>query len=83
MATKVMVSELGKCYNKSADGFYRLYKTDGLWTIYLVGKEMIWNEDNSDYILGNKLEAVFGGYISEPENFEYGVDALKSEARYL
>ena len=83
MNTKVMVSELGKCYNKSEDGRYRLYKTDGLWTIYLVGKEMIWNEDNSDYTLGTKLEAIFCGYISEPENFDYGVDTLKSESRYL
>lgn len=61
-------NELGKCYAKSESGFYRLYKVDGLWSIYLV------SEDES-----GRLAAAFGGYITDPENFEYGVAALREE----
>jgi hypothetical protein len=82
MSSVVKVSELGKCYAKAEDGHYRLFKVDGLWAIYLVGPEMIWNEEGTDYILGKTLEANLGGYISDPENFEMGVDSLKEEAYY-
>jgi len=77
------VSELGKCYATADGGHYRLFKVDGLWAICLVSREMIWNEDNTDYVLGKGLEAVVGGYISDPDNFEIGVDSLMEEAAYL
>jgi len=54
-----------------------------LWAIYLVGRELIWNEAGTDYVSGSKLVATFGGYISEKDNFEIGVAALKEEAAYL
>jgi hypothetical protein len=76
-------SDLGKCYAKAEDGYYRLYKVDGLWAIYLVNKEMIWAEDFSSYTTGTRLQAVLGGYISDPENFEMGVDSIKEELHYL
>lgn len=79
-------NELGKCYNKTEDGFYRLYKVEGMWAIYLVSKEILWDkmaEDATELVYGTRLEATLGGYISDPENFEYGVNSLKEELRYL
>jgi hypothetical protein len=77
--TTTYASELGKCYNKTADGFYRLYKVDGLWAIYLVMKEFHLNEAGDDFIEGTRLTATFGGYLSDPANFEFGVSELKAE----
>jgi hypothetical protein len=74
--TTTYASDLGKCYNKTEDGFFRLYKEngkpDGAWTIYLVTK--------GDSGL---LEATHGGYLSDPENFEIGVFELQDELRGL
>jgi hypothetical protein len=67
-----MASDLGRCYARSESGFYRLYKVDGLWAIYLVSK-----------IEGIEGDATFGGYISDPMNFEYGIEVLKENAKYL
>jgi hypothetical protein len=69
---KTFASDLGKCYAKAEDGYYRLYNVDGYWTIYLVHK--------GD---SGRLEAVHGGYITEPDSFEYGVDVLKEELYWL
>jgi hypothetical protein len=83
MTTKTTyASELGKCYNKTTDGFYRLYKADGLWAIYLVSKELIWDTDYN-FTEGTRLQATLGGYIADPENFEIGVEAIKEEADAL
>lgn len=62
----IKAADLGKCYAKADGGFYRLYKVDGFWTIYLVTSEGV----------------AFGGYISDKDNFEMGVDALKEESYY-
>ena len=72
MSNITYASALGKCYAKSADGFYRLFKVEGAWTIYSVAKGE-----------SGRLEAVFGGYITDPENFDYGVDLLEEELRCL
>lgn len=83
MSKSIKVSELGKCYATADGGHYRLFKVEGMWAIYLVGPEMIWNEAGTDYTLGKTLVAEFGGYVSDPDNFEIGVDSLKEEAYYL
>lgn len=69
---KTFATDLGKCYAKAEDGYYRLYKEGNYWTIYLVHK--------GD---SGRLEAVRGGYISDPDNFEEGIDAIKEELYYL
>jgi hypothetical protein len=72
---------LGKCYNQTADGSYRLYKVDGMFAIYIVGKEFLdIDEVNNVIIYGDKLEATFAGYLSDPNNFEFGVAEVKAEA---
>jgi hypothetical protein len=82
MSETTYASSLGTCYAKSADGSYRLYKVDGSWVIYLVSKEIFWNADYT-FTTGKKLVATFGGYITSPESFDYGVDQLEEESRCL
>lgn len=77
-------AELGKCYAKTADGHIRAYKGGGLFRLYLVGREMIWNADNTDCKLGNRLEAVATDvHIRDIENFEMAVYELQCELNYL
>jgi hypothetical protein len=82
MTTTTYASDLGKCYAKAEDGFYRLYKVDGYWTIYLVSKELIWDEDYN-FTQGTRLEATRGGFISHPDEFLSGVYELQCEAKAL
>ena len=70
-------ADLGKCYAKKDN--YRAYKDGGLFAIYMVGKELIWNADSTDYKVGTKLEAVHVGYIRDIDNFESAVQDLKVE----
>ena len=70
--TTTYAADLGKCYNKTEDGHYRLYNVDGFWVIYLVYK--------GD---SGRLEATQGGYISDPDNFDIGVYELECEAREM
>jgi hypothetical protein len=81
MTDTTYASSLGKCYAKSETGFYRLYKVDGLWTIYLVLREFSYA--SGELVEGKRLTATFGGYISDPSNFEIGVAALEAESAWL
>mgnify|MGYP003353571255 CR=1 FL=1 len=85
MITTTYANDLGKCYAKTEDGRFRAYKADfGLYEIYLVGKEMIWNADNTDYKVGNRLEAVATGvYFKDLENFDMAVYEVQCELNYL
>jgi hypothetical protein len=82
MTTTTYATDLGKCYNKTDDGFYRLYKVDGYWTIYLVSKELIWDKDYN-FTEGTRLTATYGGLISHPDEFLSGVYELQCEAKAL
>ncbi len=82
MSKTTYASELGKCYNKTKDGRFRLYKVEGLWAIYLVSKELIWDADYN-FTEGTRLEATLGGYIADPDNFEIGVYELECELRAM
>ena len=77
MIKTTYASDLGKCFAKNDN--YRAYKDGGLFAIYMVAPELIWNADNTDYTVGKKLEAVQVGYIANIENFEMAVDELKME----
>lgn len=62
------ISALGKCYKR--DGYYGLFNIKGEgWAIYIL------DEDAKD--------AVLGGYLSDPENFEIGVEELKEETNQM
>ena len=81
MIKTIYASELGKPVAKS--GNYRAYKDGGIFSIYLVGREMLWNADNTDFKIGNKFEAVHVGNIAHLESFDsvvYELDcAFKAE----
>lgn len=84
--TTTYASDLGKCYNKTKDGRFRLYKVDGMWAIYLVSKEILWDkmpEGATKFVYGTRLEATHGGYLSDPENFDIGVYELECELRSM
>ena len=77
-------AELGKCYAKTEDGFIRAYKDGGLFRLYLVSREMIWNADNTDFKTGNRLEASGTSvHIRDIENFDSAVYELQCELSYL
>jgi hypothetical protein len=61
---------------------YQLFAEDGLFRIYLVGPEWDFNEEGETIYTG-RTEAVPAGYISDAENFEFGILAIQEEARYL
>jgi hypothetical protein len=43
MRKTTYAAELGKCYAETSDGHIRAYKEGGLFRLYLVGRELIWN----------------------------------------
>jgi hypothetical protein len=75
MTKTIYASELGHCYGKLDN--YRAYKDGGIYAIYMVGKELIWNADNTDFKVGTRLEAVQVGYIQDIRNFEVAVEECK------
>ena len=81
MTKTIYASELGKCVRKENN--YRAYKDGGMFALYMVAKEMIWNEDNTDYKVGTRLEAVKVGYFTKIENFGNAIDVAKEELSYL
>jgi hypothetical protein len=81
MTKTIYASELGKCVRKENN--FRAYKDGGMFALYMVAKEMIWNADNTDYKVGTRLEAVKVGYFTKIENFEDAVDTAKEELAYL
>jgi len=84
MTKTTYAAELGKCYAKTADGHIRAYKDGGLFRLYLVGREMIWNADITDCKIGNRLEAVATDvHIREIESFDSAVYELQCELNYL
>lgn len=72
----IYASELGKCVAKKDN--YRAYKEGGLYAIYSVCREMIWDE-NYNCTFGKKLEAVRVGYVQDIDNFDMAVYELKIE----
>jgi hypothetical protein len=84
MRKTTYAAELGKCYAETSDGHIRAYKEGGLFRLYLVGRELIWNDDNTDYTVSNRLEAVASDiHIRNIENFDMAVYELQCELNYL
>jgi hypothetical protein len=81
MIKTTYADELGKCVRKEDN--YRAYKDGGIYALYIVGKELIWNTDNTDYKIGTRLEAVKVGYFTSLDNFGEAVDRAKEETAYL
>jgi len=81
MATReIYLSELGKVVAKNDK--YRLVQEGNLFRLYHISRELIWGPDYSCKV-GKRKVAVPVGYVSNPENFEYAVDAAEEEMRCL
>ena len=84
MRKTTYAAELGKCYAKTGDGHIRAYKDGGLFRLYFVGRERVWNNDKTDTKFSNRLEAVASDiYIRNIENFDMAVYELQCELNYL
>lgn len=81
MIKTTYADELGKCVRKEDN--YRAYKEEGIYALYIVAKEFIWNEDFTSFKKGTRLEAVKVGYFTSLDNFEEAVDRAKEETAYL
>ena len=84
MRKTTYAAELGKCYAETSDGHIRAYKEGGLFRLYLVSRELIWNDDNTDFTVSNRLEAVATDiHIRDIDNFEMAVYELQCELNSL
>ena len=84
MTKTTYAADLGKCYAKTADGRIRAYKDGGLFRLYLVGREMLWNADNTKYHFSNRFEAeATSVHFRHIESFDEAVDELREELAYL
>lgn len=84
MRKATYATELGKCYAKTSDGHIRAYKDGELFRLYLVSRELIWNDDNTDFTFSNRLEAVATDiHIRDIDNFEMAVYELQCELNSL
>jgi hypothetical protein len=72
MEKTIYASDLGKCYAKAENGFYRLYREARGWGIGCYSLFLVTKEDG-------RLTATWAGYVSELENFAYAVDEVKAE----
>ena len=79
MSKTIYASELGKCVAKKNN--YRVYKDGGLYAIYTVVRELIWDKDYNCKV-GKKLEAVHRGYIKDLDNLESAIYELDQETAY-
>ena len=84
MTKATYATELGKCYAKTSDGHIRAYKDGALFRLYVVSRELIWNDDNTDFTFSNRLEAVATDiHIRDIDNFEMAVYELQCELNSL
>lgn len=84
MTQTTYANELGRCYAKTSDGHIRAYKDGGLFRIYLVGREMIWNDDITDFKIGNRFEAVATDvHFRDIDNFDMAVEECKYNTAQL
>jgi hypothetical protein len=72
--------EMGKCYGKRNN--LEIYKDECGFAVYLTGKEFDVTE-NGEIIEGERIEAVFVGYIMDIENKEIAFDNAEAEIASL
>lgn len=78
---ELLASSLGKIVAKRDD--YRLVKEGSYHRLYRVSRELIFSADYSQVKYGNRKVAIALGYVSNPDNFEYAIDAAEEEMRCL
>lgn len=78
--TEIYLSELGKTVRKNDK--YRLVVEGNFYRLYRISRELIWAPDYS-CTFGKRKVAIPVGYVSNPDNFEYAIDAAEEEMRCL
>lgn len=82
MAT-TYVSELGKCVAQTEDGKFRAFEDNGMYRVYLVGREMNFDADYNFIGYGKRLEATGMDYFVHLDDFLTAVDNCEEELRCL
>ena len=80
MIKETYINELGKVVRKNKE--YRLVVEGDFYRLYRISRELIWAADYS-FKLGKRKVAVAVGYVSNPDNFQYAIDAAEEEMRCL
>lgn len=80
MIKETYLNELGKVVRKNDK--YRLVVEGDCYRLYRIGRELIWAADYT-FTVGKRKVAVPVGYVSNPDNFEYAIDAAEEEMRCL
>jgi len=80
MIKETYLNELGKVVRKNKE--YRLVVEGDFYRLYRISRELIWAADYSCK-LGKRKVAVAVGYVSNPDNFGYAIDAAEEEMRCL
>jgi hypothetical protein len=78
--TEIYLNQLGKVVRKNDK--YRLVVEGDFYRLYRISRELIWAADYSCTV-GKRKVAIPVGYVSNPDNFEYAIDAAEEEMRCL
>jgi hypothetical protein len=77
-------TELGKCHKATSDGRFRAYKDNGLFQIYLCGKEMKFDAEHNFVGYGKRMEATATGvHFRDIDNFDAAVYEVQCELNWL
>ena len=79
----IYADELGKCFAKRNNlAIYKEPRNEML-AVYSIVKEVLWDSEGNYIGLGDRLEAVRIGYVSNIENAEHAFDAAQAELAAL
>jgi hypothetical protein len=75
--------ELGKCLAERNNLRIHTEPSSGMLAVYSVAREMLWDANYNYLGLGDRLEAVLIGYVSDIDNAEHAFDVAEEELRAL
>lgn len=80
MQKEIYAKDLGKCVAKNDK--YRLIQEGSYYRLYLISREVIWNDDLT-FKMTNRKVATPVGYVNNPANFDTAVEVAEEEIRSL
>lgn len=80
MQKQTYAKDLGKTVAKTEK--YRLVQEGNYYRLYLISREVIWNDDLT-FKTTNRKVAVSVGYVNNPANFETAIEVAEEELRSL